>query len=151
MNSKAVADALAGRFTGVTATNAGKTEAFALAPTASLPNTIGKGPALLVFHPKGVLDVGVSKLRADQLDYPIRFLRDPMDYPTRSDWLYAWQDALRDRIEMDMDLGLAYVAWAKPISIEVLLDGAVYAGTTYDLIEMVARVRFNEVVTSVSI
>lgn len=151
MNSKAVADAIAGRFTGVTATVAGLTEGILVGPTASLPNGIGKGPALLVYHPTGVLDIGVSKLRRDELDFPVRFLRDPLNYPTRSDALYAWYDALRDQVEADMDLGLSYVAWARPIDTEVKLDGQDYAGLTYDLIELTVRVHFNEVVTSVSV
>ena len=119
-------------------------------PTASLPNSVGKGPALLVYHPTGVLEVGVSKLRRDELDFPVRFLRDPLNYPQRSDALYAWYDALRDLVEADMDLGLAYVAWARPISVEVELDGGEYAGAQYDLIEFVVRVHFNEVVATLS-
>lgn len=151
MNLKATADAIAARFAGVTATVDGMTEAIAIGPTASLPNEINKGPALLVFHPTGVLDIGVSKLRRDTLDFPVRFLRDPLDYPLRSDALYAWYDALRDRVEMDMDLGLAYVAWASCVATEVELDGAEYAGARYDLIQLTVRVRFDEVVSTVNI
>jgi hypothetical protein len=150
MNSKTVADAIAGRFIGVTATNGGVTEGFAVAPTASLPNSLARGPALFVYHPTGVLDVGVSKLRLDMLDYTARFLRDPMDYPARSDWLYAWYDALRDRVEMDIDLSLSYVAWARPVEAKIELDGWDYAKVTYDLIELIVRVRFNEVVTTIN-
>lgn len=150
MNLKATADAIAGRFTGVTATVGTTTESLTMA-TASLPNAAGKGPALLVFHPRGVLDVGVSRIRNDMLDFPVRLLRDPLNYPTRSDWLYAWYDALRDRVEADMDLGLAYVAWAQPISSEVEVDGFEYAEVSYDLIEFIVRVRFDEVVTTLAI
>lgn len=150
MNTKAVADALAGRFVGVTATNGTSTESLALAPTASLPNTLEKGPALLVFHPAGVLDVVVSRLRRDELDFPVVLLRDPLDYPARSDWLYAWYDATRDRVEADMDLGLAYVAWARPISVEIELDGAEYSGVKFDSIAYTVRVHFNEVVTTLA-
>ena len=149
-SAKAIADALAARFVGITATNGTVTEPLAAAPTASLPNTVAKGPVVLVFHPQGVLDIGVSKLRRDELDFPVRLLRDPVDYPTRSDWLYAWYDATRDRVEMDMDLGLSYVAWARPISASVELDGHEYAGTTYDVIEFVVRVHLNEVVSTLA-
>lgn len=150
MNSKAVADALAARFVGVTAAVSSGTES--IVPTASLPNQISQGPALLVFHPSGVLEIGVSRLRHDELDFPVRFYRDPVDYPARSDDLYVWYDALRDRVEMDMDLGLAYVAWARPISVQIGLDIGDYArsGPFYDLIEFIVRVHFYEVVTTVS-
>jgi hypothetical protein len=149
VNLKATADAIAARFTGVTAVVDGKTESLSLV-TSSLPNTIGKGPFLLVFHPRGVLDVGVSKLRKDQLDFPVRFLRDPVNFPSRSDALYAWYDVLRDRVEASETLGLSYVAWAQPISTRVEVDGHDYAETTYDVIEFIVRVRFNEVVTTVA-
>ncbi len=151
MNAKDVAAAIAARFVGVTATNGGVTESLTATPTASLPNTVAKGPVLLVFHPSGVLEVGVSKLRSDELDFPVRLLRDPMDYPARSDWLYAWYDATRDRVEMDMDLGLAYVAWARPVSVTVELDGFEYQdGVKFDVIEYIVRVHFNETVGSVA-
>jgi hypothetical protein len=150
VNSKAVADAIAARFVGVTATNGSLTEAFAITPTASLPNQLAKGPALFVYHPTGVLDVGVSKLRLDMLDFPVRFFRDPLNYPERSDWLYAWYDALRDRVEADIDLSLSYVAWARPVETTVEIDGGKYAGVDYDLIEFIVRVRFNEVVSTIS-
>jgi hypothetical protein len=148
VNLKDTADAIAARFTGVTATSGTVTEALVQC-TASLPNTVAGGPALLVFHPTGVLDVGVSKLRKDTLDFPVRFLRDPLNVPGRSDWLYAWWDALRPRVEMQMSLGLAYVAWAQPVDTDMGIDGFLYAGKTFDFIEFVVRVRFNEVVATV--
>ena len=148
---KAIADALAVRFVGVTATVGTTTEALATTPTASLPNRVAKGPVILVYHPSGVLDIGVSKLRRDELDFPVRLLRDPLDYPARSDWLYAWYDATRDRVEMDMDLGLSYVAWAQLISSEIELDGGEYAGIKYDLIEYVVRVHICETVATLNV
>ncbi len=154
MNTKEVGDAIAARFAGVTATASigGKTqtEGIAVGPTTELPNTIAKGPALLVFHPTGVLDVGVSRLRQDMLDYPVRLLRDPNNVPTRSIWIYAWIDAMRDMVEQRMTLGLPYVAWAQPVALESELDGALYAKKSFDLVELVVRVRFNEVVTTVA-
>lgn len=151
MNLKATADAIAARFAGVTATNGSQTEAIVVGPTASLPDTVGKGPALLVFHPSGVLDIRVSRIRADELDFPVRFLRDPAHYPPRSDWLYAWYDALRDQVEKDMDLGLPWVAWARCVAMEAEVDGGTYGTTFYDLIELTVRVHFDEVVTTVAI
>ena len=149
MNAKATADAIAALFTNVTATVGTTTESLTAA-TASLPNTIAKGPILLVYHPTGVLEVGVSKIRADELDFPVRILRDPTDYPTRSDWLYAWYNATRDVIEADLDLGLAYVAWASPISTRIELDGQSYAKVPFDVVEFIVRVHYYEIVTTVS-
>jgi hypothetical protein len=157
MNLKAIADAIAGRFVGVTATNGSATESIVIGPTASLPNAIAKGPALLVFHPQGVLDLDMGKMRRDEYDFPVRFLRDPLNYPERSDWLYAWFDALRDRVEMDMDLGLAYVSWARLIDSTTELDAGRYAERQggdsggYDLIEFTVRVHVREPVPTVGI
>ena len=151
MNTKAIADAIAARFAGITATVGSTTESLASTPTASLPNTLGKGPVVLVFHPSGVLDVDIGKMRNDTLDFPVRFLRDPVDYPSRSDWLYAWYDATRDRVEGDIDLGLAYVQWARTVSADVELDGYDYAATKYDLIEYVVRVKVREAISTFAI
>lgn len=147
MNTKAIADAIAARFVGVTAGGAG----IRTGPTADLPDTIAVAPALLVFPPTAELDVGVSRRRADVLDFPVRLLLNSPDYPRASAALYAWVDALRDRIEMDMDLGLAYVAWARPVSLTAELDGFLYAGVVHDLVELIVRVRVDEVVTTLSI
>ena len=146
MNTKAVADAIAGRFTGITANGQG----IAIGPTASLPNSINRGPALLVYPPTGELGIGVSKLRTDILTFAVRLLLDPLDVPSRTNALYAWYDAMRDRIEGNMDLDLAYVAWAKPTNVRLDLDGQPYAGALFDVVELLVDVRFNEVVTTVS-
>lgn len=150
MNSKATADAIAARFTGVTATVNGATEGLVLC-TASLPNTIAVGPVLLVYPPSGTLAIGVSQRRSDELDFPVRLLRDPLNVPLRTDALYAWYDALRDRVEANMDLDLAYVAWARCTEMRAELDGESYGGSLFDVVELVVRVRFDEVVTSVSV
>jgi len=146
MNTKAVADAIAGRFTGITADGQG----IAIGPTASLPNSINRGPALLVYPPVGELGIGVSRLRTDTLTFAVRLLIDPTDVPTRSNALYAWYDAMRDRVEANMDLDLAYVAWAKATRARVALDGQTYAGAPFDVVELLVDVRFNEVVSTVS-
>lgn len=147
MNTKAVADAIAGRFTGITANG----QTIAIGPTASLPNAITRGPALLVYPPAGELGIGVSKLRSDTLTFPVKLLTDPTDVPTRTDALYAWYDAMRDKVEANMDLDLSYVAWAKPTSVRVAIDGEPYAGALFDVVELSVQVRFNEVVTTVSV
>jgi len=150
MNSKAIADALAARFAGVTATVGSVTESLTMA-TASLPNTVGRGPALLVYHPTAALDVIGSQLRQDVLTFPVRLLRDPENYPSRSDWLYAWYDALRDRVEQQLSLGLpAYVLAAQPVAARVELDGEEYAGTTYDVVEFMVNVELYENVPGVA-
>lgn len=146
----ATATALAGRFTGVTATVGSGSEALVDA-TARLPNAIAAGPILLVYPPVGVLEVVASKLRRDEHDFPVRLMRDPLSVPERTDALYAWYDALRDRVESNMDLDLAYVAWARPISSRLELDGQVYAGSVFDVVELIVRVHFNEAVTTLAI
>jgi hypothetical protein len=148
MNTKAVADALAARFSGLTATGA-SSPSLAVGPTASLPNTIAKGPALLVYPPTG--DLGITaRLRDDTLTFRVRLLLDPLDVPTRSNDLYAWYDAMRDEVEKQMTLGLDYVAWAQPVAMRAELDGEDYAGNTFDVVELTVRVRFNEVVTTLA-
>ena len=147
MTLKAIADAIAGRYAGTTATVGSVTESLAFAPTASLPNTLAKGPAIFVYHPQGVLDVGVSRIRRDEYDFPVRFLRDPVNYPERSDWLYAWHDALRDKVRDGDTLGLAYVSWANCTAVKVALDEGEYGstGTGYDVIEFTIRVHVGDI------
>ena len=144
MTLKAVADALALKYVAVTATN-GTTESLTAAPTASLPNTVAKGPVVLVYHPTGALDVGVSRIRRDEYDFPVRLLRDPLDYPTRSAWLYAWHDAMRDVIRDGDTLGLSYVSWAHVIAVRVELDGETYGGATFDVVEFTIRVHIGDI------
>ena len=147
MNLAAIATAIAGRFVGVTAGG----QSIAVGPTASLPNTIAKGPALLVFHPTGSLEFGAFKQRNDEYDFPVRLLIDPLNYPQRSDALYAWADALRDRVEMDMDLGLSYVVSAKATAIRLALDVDDFYGTQFDMVELIVRVKLFEIVSGVSV
>jgi len=144
MTLKAVADALALKYVAVTATN-GTTESLTVAPTASLPNTVAKGPVILVCHPTGVLDVGVSRIRRDEYDFPVKLLRDPLDYPARSAWLYAWHDAMRDVIRDGDTLSLAYVSWAHVVAVRVELDGEDYAGAKFDVVEFTVRVHIGDI------
>jgi hypothetical protein len=152
VNSQATAAAIAATFSGVTATDVnGIVYPISVGPTASLPNSFGNGPALLVFPPSATLALELGHRRADELDFPVRLLSDPFDYPTRSNALYAWYDALRDRVETNFDLDLAYVAWAQPVTARVELDGWTYAGVAYDLVEIIVRVHYNEIVATVHI
>lgn len=150
MDSLAIADAIAARFTGVTATFDGQTEALEQC-TARIPNDIGRGPVLLVYPPTGVLDVNMRR-RADLLDYPVELLRDPLNYPERTGWLYAWFDAMRDRVEARMTLGLAYVAWAAPVTMMAGLDGGDFGDrkAAFDHVLLTVRVRLDEVVTTLA-
>lgn len=149
MDSKAIADAIAARFTGVTTAGG---EGIVVGPTASLPNVIAKGPALLVMPPTGITHLTTSRRRADEMDFLVRLLRDPLDVPARTDALYAWYTALRDRVEMNYDLDLAYVSWAGtegPFRLE--LDGETYAERIFDVVELTVHVRLDEVVSTVAI
>jgi hypothetical protein len=147
MNTLDVADALAARFVGVTATSGTVTESLVTTPTARLPNAVSKGPVLLVFPPSGELSVTMRR-RADTLTFTVRLLRDPLNLPERIAWLYAWYDAIRDVIEAQMSLGLAYVAWAQPSSVRIEADGFTYAGVLMDVVELDVDVRLDEVITT---
>jgi hypothetical protein len=148
LDAKAIADALALRFVGAT-TSAGET--FTSTPTASLPNAVSKGPVCLVYHPTGVLEIGVSRMRRDELDYPVKILIDPLDVPSRSDTLYRWYNATRDLVEANIDLDLAYVSWARLVEMRMKIDGEQYmGGAVFDVVEYIVRVHVEEVVTTVS-
>lgn len=146
MDLKVIADALAARFTGVTANG----ESIAIGPTASLPNAITQGPALLVYPPSGVLTVVMGPRNTDVYDFPIRLLRDPLDVPARTDALYAWANAMRFKVEGNWDLDLAYVAQAFCTAMRVELDGEEYAGTKFDVVELIATVHINEIASGVA-
>lgn len=143
MNTKAIADAIAGRFAGITAGG----EAIAVGPTASLPNAITRGPALLVRHPTGEYEGGPSQTRTGTLTFPVQLLRDPLDVPGRSDALYAWLDAMMDRVELDADLGIpTVVANAFVIASRAEIDGESYAGALFDVVELTVAVTLYEIV-----
>jgi len=147
VNTKAIADAIATRFTGVTATSGATTEGLVYGPTATLPNSLSKGPALLVFPPEADLGIALRR-RTDTLRFTVRLLRDPLNLPERVDWLYAWYDALRDLVEAQITLGLSYVSWAQPTAMRMEADGFTYAGVLYDVVEMEVSVRLDEVVST---
>lgn len=148
-NLKTVADAIAAQYAGITANG----ESISIGPTASLPDSIPGGfVALLVYPPTAVLEVGVSRMRRDEWDFPVKVLRDPVNTPARTDALYAWLEATRDVIYANYDLGLGtYVSWAKPVDVRVELDGEEYAKTVFDVIEYTVRVHIEEVVLTLAI
>lgn len=145
MDLKVIADAIAGRFTGVTASG----EALLLC-TASLPNAVNKGPVLLVYPPSGELRIEMGPRNRDVYEFPVRLLRDPLDVPARTDMLYAWANAMRLRVEGDWDLGLAYVAQAMCSSLRCELDGEEYALARFDVVELIVTVYINELAPSVA-
>jgi hypothetical protein len=136
MNLRSIADAIATQYAGITAANGGTTETLVLC-TASLPNTIPAGASLLVYPPfTEDHEIGVSAIRQGHLIYMARLLRDPLDVPARTDWLYAWAAAMQDRVEQNLDLGLAaYVAEAEVTGFRVAVDGQQYAGSPFDVVE----------------
>jgi hypothetical protein len=151
MDLYAIATAIAGQFAGMSVTSGTETMSLASAPTPDLPDAITKGPVILVFPPEGELSIGVSALNQDVYDFPVRWLRDPLNYPARSRWVWAWQTAMRYKVEANMDLGLAYVAWAKAVATRAGVDIGEYNGVAkYDLVEYIIRVRINEVATALA-
>jgi hypothetical protein len=144
MNLKTIADAIAATFVGITANG----ESIAVGPTASLPNAITKGPALLVYHPTGTLALRTSAWRDDFYDFPVKLLRDPLDVPARSDALYAWANAMRDQVETAVLLGMTGVE-ASTTAIRVELDGEKYADRIFDVVELTVSVHvFGHVATA---
>lgn len=144
MNLKTIADALATRFGTLTVNGESVTA------TASLPDNVGR-IALLVYPPTGDLEVGTSARRDDLYTFPVRLLRDPLSTPARTDALYAWYTAMRDLVEANVDLGLAYVSYAQPVACRMALDGQPYGlGGLFDVVELSVQVRVNEHVATVA-
>lgn len=142
MDLKTIADALAARFVNVTATNGSETETATA--TADLPNQIAK-LALLVYPPTGDLNIVMGPRLDDQWDFTVRLLRDPLDVPVRSQWLYAWATALRTRVQANVDLDVAGVTQAQATSMRLAIDGFNYSPMVgrlapFDVVEMTVRV-----------
>lgn len=152
MNTKAIADALAGRYSGLTATNGAVTESLSSTPTASLPNQVTRGPVILVNPPEYVQEIGVSAIRRGIVRFVVVMLRDPLNVPDRTDWLYAWDNAMRDRVEANLDLDLpTYVAEAEVTIGRLALDGAEYAGVVFDSVEHEVEVSIYEQSVSIGV
>jgi hypothetical protein len=150
VNLKTIADAIATTFGTVIATNGTETET--LTATADLPNSVAKA-ALLVFPPFGDLEIIMGPRYADTYEFPVRLLRDPLSVPQRTRWLYAWATAMRVRIQTNVDLDVAGVSTAEAVSMRVEIDGEPYVSDAtsqlkkFDVVEVVVRVKLNEVTT----
>jgi len=147
MDLRAIADAIALRYVGVTAEGNG----FQYGPSALLPNGITRGPVLFVQPPDGERSVGVGRRRGDELDFSVIWLNDPTDMPSRTATLYAWANALYDKVLENYDLDLAYVAWANPVSIRTAFDEDWFTWGKFDVIETVIRVHIDEIVSTMAI
>lgn len=123
--------------------------------SADLPNSIEK-LALLVYPPVGDLEIGIARMRNDHYAFPVRLLRDPVDMPGRTRALYAWATVLRDSVEKNIDLDLAYVARASAMTMRIEIEGQEYASISgsrdlFDVVELIVDVYVREVVTTVSV
>jgi len=148
---KTIADGIAARFVSVTATNGAATETATA--TADLPNQVAK-LALLVYPPTGALNIVMGPKLDDQYDFAVRLLRDPLNTPNRTQWLYAWATAMRTRVQTSWSLGITGVTQAETKDIRVEIDGEKYSsvdGTymTFDVVELIVRVWVWEIATSV--
>jgi hypothetical protein len=153
MNYKTIADGIAARFGTVTATNGSATESATA--TADLPNQVA-GLALLVYPPTGPLSLNIAH-HNDDLDFPVRLLRDPINMPERTQWLYAWATALRPIMEQGFTLGIAGVTQALPTEMRIEPDGQNYAsplntpgGDPFDVVELMVHVQIWELATGVA-
>lgn len=150
MDLKVIADGLAARFANVTATNGSETETATA--TADLPDTIAT-LALLVYPPLDAdLDIDLGPKLDDHYLFTVRLLRDPLSMPARTRWLYAWATALRTKVQQDMDLGVAGVAWARATRMRVQIAGQPYSNVTgqfpnFDVVELTVDVHVYEITT----
>lgn len=152
MDLKAIADGIAAQFVNVTATYGGQTQT--LTATADLPDTL-VAEALLVYPPTGALDLNIGYQRDDEYTFRVLYLQDPISVPARVGWLYAWQQALRDKVEANMDLGLSYVVWARATESRMELDGESYSYNgvykPLDVVEITHVVKVRETVATLAI
>lgn len=148
MNLQTIATAIATTFGTVTATSVtGETESATA--TADLPNSIAKGPVLLVFPPEAAdLSLVMGVRYDDHYLFTVRLLRDPLDTTPRTRWLYAWATALRPRVQTNIDLDVAGVVETQATRMRVELDGESYAGTTFDVVEIPVDVHVLENTTA---
>ena len=105
--------------------------------TYQLPQAIGPTPAVLVF-PAAETDLGhhPGGMLTSEMRWMVRFYIAPVgDIAASMDTVYAWRSMLRLMTEAHIELGLAYVTWARVTGITPgwLLP---YADTTYLGLEM---------------
>jgi hypothetical protein len=148
MDLKVIADAVAARFVNVVATNGTETETATA--TADLPNQVVK-LALLVYPPTGDLGLIMGPKLDDHYIFPVRLLRDPLNVPSRSQWLYAWATAMRTRVQQNIDLDVAGVAEAQVTAMRAQIDGHTYgqgsAAALFDVVEVMVDVHVYELTT----
>jgi hypothetical protein len=144
MDLQVIANGLATTVGTVTATNGSQTESATA--TADLPNKVGLA-ALLVYPPIGTLNVVMGPRLDDQYDFFIKLLRDPVDMPDRTRWLYAWATALRGRVQTSWSLGISGVTQAQVTAMRTQIEGERYAGLLntrggdlFDVVELTVRV-----------
>jgi hypothetical protein len=152
MNSRQIAEAIAARFQNITATlPTGETETESAQYL--LPDNIN-ARALLVYPPTADVEHYPGKHRDTLALWPVRLLRDPLGVKRRTEWLYAWWDALYDEVGKATTLG-GLVTRALPVAVRVEIDGQNYSASTgeyrpFDVVELMVDVLADEVVTSMA-
>lgn len=148
MDLYAIGQAIAAQFTGVTTADG---EALNVLADGLLPNTVGAGPDLLVYPPEGEVSLGLGPTVEDVYLYPVRLLFDPVHVPERHKRLLRWGTVMRDRVERNMDLGLAYVQFARAVSMRLEIEGQDYGGVSFDVVELVIRVQVRELNANIAV
>ncbi|HXJ66734.1 MAG TPA: hypothetical protein VNN79_23495, partial [Actinomycetota bacterium] len=125
---------------------------------ADLPDQVG-ALALLVYPPSGPIEIGASQRRNDLYTFPVRLLRDPLSVPARTRWLYAWYDAIHDKIATThIALGITPPPNidANVVEMRAEIDGAKYSSvdgtfTQLDVVELTVQVLVNEHVPGITV
>lgn len=155
MNLQTIADAIAVTIGTVTVTSGAETESATA--TADLPNQVA-GNALLVYPPtSSTLSLNMGRA-LDTYDFSLKLLRDPINMPTRTRWLYAWATALRPLVWTHFTLGVAGVTEAEAVDMRVEIDGEKYAsllntigGDAFDVVDITIRVQVFELAVGVAV
>ena len=150
MDLQAIAQALAARYAPANVTAPTGLQTIRLA-TDYLPDEITAPPTVLVFPPEEAFSYTPGSRQSVQ-DWPIRFYEAQVTGPGRHvERLYLWRPVLIGQLLPNSLLGQSGsggVAWAAIVSARIgTLD---YAGTTFQGIEMVARVRLAEGINPVA-
>lgn len=158
MDYLAVGNAIAARFTGLTAptyswqddegTTVTATDDDLRVVTATLPNQLSVSPALYVMPPEDrEFSWGMSSRMRIKQFYTVRLVRDQtQDMARRMAALSAWRPLLITRIQGQIQLGLSYVDEGAYLRSSRIGEWP-YAETTYDVVELVIEVNISEVVT----
>lgn len=147
---KAVADAIAAMYVGLTANG----ESIGIGPTASLPNSIPtRTVAVLVYPPTAELGISLGQ-SDDRYQFPVKILRDPIDVPARTDALYAWLEAGRYAISRHTSLQLGpTIIEATARGLRAELDGESYGDDDHpmDVVEWIVEVFIQEPVPGLAV